>query len=72
MWWSEERVRAFQVLVHNASNEEFEELRKNVTIFSGMSVDCTRKMIIRKDGKFENEFEGGFYNGNANMAFEIL
>ncbi len=69
-WWSEGRVRAFQVLAHNASDEEFEELKKNVTIFSGPEMD--HKMILRRDGKFENEFEPGFYDAMANMAFEIF
>ena len=63
-------VRAFQVVVNKASDEEFEWLRNNFTIFSGPIRH--EKMILRRDGKFENEFEPGFYDASANMAFEIL
>lgn len=63
-------IRAFQVIVNKASDEEFEWLRDNFTIFSGPNRH--EKMILRRDGKFENEFEPGFYDASANMAFEIL
>ena len=70
MYWSEDQVRAFQVLVHNSTDEEYEDLKKNVIISSGPKFD--HKMIFRRDGKFENEFEQGFYDVTANMAYEIL
>ena len=63
-------VRAFQVVAHNASDEEFEWIKENFKIYSGPKRH--ELMILRRDGKFENEFEGGFFDGNANMAFEIL
>lgn len=63
-------VRAFQVVVNRASDEEFEWLRDNFTIFSGPNK--REKMILRRDGKFKNEFEPGFYDASANMAFEIM
>lgn len=63
-------VRAFQVVVNKASDEEFEWLRDNFTIFSGPNRH--EKMILRRDGKFMNEFEPGFYDASANMAFEIM
>lgn len=63
-------VRAFQVVVHKASDEEFEWLRDNFTIFSGPKRH--EKMILRRDGKFENKFERGFYDASAKMAFEIF
>lgn len=63
-------IRAFQVVAHNASDEEFEWMRDNFTIFSGPNRH--EKMILRRNGKFENEFEPGFYDALANMAFEIM
>lgn len=70
--WEEEDVRAFQILVHNSTEEEYQKLKETVTIYSGPKITGSHKMIIRKDGKFENEFEPGFFDGNANMAFGIL
>lgn len=68
--WNESQVRAFQIIANRASDQEFEEFQKRVKIASGP--DRHERMIMRRDGKFENEFEGGFLDGNAKMAFEIL
>lgn len=70
MWWNEAQVRAFQVIAHNANDKDFADLKDNVVIYSGPLLD--HRMILRRDGKFENEFEPGFYDAAANMAFEIL
>lgn len=63
-------IRAFQVVANRASDEEFEWLKKNFKIFSGPKRH--ELMQLRRDGKFSNEFEPGFFDASANMAFEIL
>ena len=70
--WEEEDVRAYQILIHDTSEGEYEYLKDTVIIYSGPYKPGSHKMIIRKDGKFENEFDEGFFDGNANMAFEIF
>lgn len=67
--WDEPQVRAFQIIAKKASDKEFIELKKKVKIYSGPN---HKVMKIRRDGKFENKFEGGFLDGNAKMAFEIF
>jgi len=69
-YWSEEQVRAFQILAHNADEISFAYLKKNVVIYSGPKKK--HKMKLRSDGKFENSFERGFYDANSNIAFEIF
>ena len=63
-------VRAFQLVANKASDEKFAWIKEHFTIYSGP--ERHEKMILRRDGKFENEFEGGFFDGTANMAFEIF
>ena len=63
-------VRAFQVVVNRATEEEFVWLRDNFTIFSGPNRH--EKMIINKDGTFESPFEEGFFDACDNMAIALL
>ena len=67
---TEPEVRALQTIVAAMDDKEFDAFNRNVTIWSGPDFD--RVMILRKDGLFENEFEPGFMDVNAELAFEIL
>lgn len=63
-------IRAFQLVVKNTTDEEFDYIRENCRIYSGQKLH--EIMILRRDGKFENEFEDGFYTANAEMAIDLL
>ena len=67
---TESEVRALQTIVAAMDDEEFDAFNRNVTIWSGPDFD--HAMIFRRDGIFENEFEPGFMDVNAELAFEIL
>lgn len=67
---TEPEVRALQTIVATMDDKEFYAFNGNVTIWSGPDFDHV--MILRKDGLFENEFEPGFMDVNAELAFEIL
>lgn len=67
---TESEVRALQTIVAAMDDEEFYIFNRNVAIWSGPDFDHV--MILRRDGMFENEFEPGFMDVNAELAFEIL
>lgn len=74
---SEIEVRALQVLAKRAANEStesFVDFCDNIIIYSHPDIhdDGCHQMVFRPDGKFENEFAPGFYDVNANLAFEIF
>lgn len=67
---NEYQIRAIQIILHNTTDEHFKELTENIIIYSGPKRH--EKMIFRRDGKFENEFEKGFYYINTELALQIL
>lgn len=67
---TEPEVRALQTIVAKMDNAAFKRFNINVAIWSGPNFE--HKMIFRRDGLFENEFEPGFMDVNAELAFEIL
>jgi len=73
---SEAEVRALQVLAKRAadtSEDAFNDFTQNVVVYSARTKRSSKhKMIFRKDGKFSNDFEGGFFSTCANLAFEIM
>lgn len=76
MYMTETEIRALQVVARDKANESeaaFNEFCSNVIVYSSRSKrKAKHTMIFRKDGKFSNEFETGFYDVNSNLAFEIL
>lgn len=66
----EYQVRAIQVIVHNSTDKQFEEYINNIIIYSGPKRH--EQMIFNRDGKFENQFESGFYDINSKLTFQIL
>lgn len=73
---TEAEVRALQILAKRKAEESdgaFREFAENVIVYSHRYKRRSKhKMIFRKDGTFENDFEEGFYDVNAKLAFEIL
>ena len=67
---NEYQVRAIQVILHNTTDEHFKELTENIIIYSGPKNH--EQMIFNRDGKFENEFERGFYDIISNLTLQIL
>ena len=76
VYLTEAEVRALQVLAKRKAEESdkaFQEFTENVIIYSHCHKRRSKhRMIFRKDGKFENEFEPGFYDVNSNLTFEIM
>jgi len=72
---TESEVRALQVLAKRKaeeSDEAFKEFTDNVIIYSHNSKRRSKHMMIfRKDGKFENDFEPGFFDVNKRL-YELL
>lgn len=73
---TEAEVRALQVLAKRKaeeSDEAFKEFTENVIIYSHCRKRRSKhRMVFRRDGIFENDFEDGFFDVNAKLAFEIL
>lgn len=67
---NEYQVRTIQVILHNTTDEHFKELKENIIIYSGPKRH--EQMIFNRDGKFENNFERGFYDINSNLMLQIL
>lgn len=67
---NEYQVRALQVILHNTTDEHFKELTENIIIYSGPKNH--EQMIFSRDGKFENEFEKGFYDILPNLTLQIF
>ena len=76
VYLTEPEVRALQVLAKRKaekSDEAFKEFTDNVIIYSHCHKRRSKhKMVFRKDGKFDNDFEPGFFDVNSNLTFEIL
>ena len=76
VYLTEPEVRALQVLAKRKaeeSDEAFKEFTDNVIIYSHCHKRRSKhKMIFRKDGKFENDFEPGFYDVCSLLALEIV
>ena len=76
VYLTEPEVRALQVLAKRKaeeSDEAFKEFTDNVIIYSHCHKRRSKhKMVFRKDGKFENEFEPGFFDVNSTLVLEIL
>lgn len=71
----EVEVRALQLIAKRRaeiSDEAFKEFTDNVIVYSGKSRRKCRKMHFRKDGKFVENFDKGFYTATSDLAFEIL
>lgn len=75
-YMNEAEVRALQVIAkrtYEISDDAFKEFTDNVIVYSGrIKSDSKHQMIFRTDGKFENEFEPGFYDVCSNLAFELF
>ena len=75
VYLTEPEVRALQVLAKRKaedSDEDFKEFTDNVIIYSHCHKRRSKyKMIFRKDGNFENEFEPGFFDVNKRL-YELL
>lgn len=73
---SECEVRALQVIAMRAAklgDDIFKDFCENVIVYSGKDVETsTHKMHFRKDGKFIEEFEPGFFDVESNLAFELF
>lgn len=76
MYLTEGEVRALQILAKRKAEETqdaFDKFCEEVIIYSNTRKRKSKyKMIFRKNGCFENEFECGFFDACANMVFEIL
>lgn len=77
MWvyLNEAQVRWLQVEAnrcYSLSESAFNEFVENHEVWCNSSEKGMYKMIFRHDGKFENEFDNGFFNTNAKLAFEIF
>ena len=76
LYLNEGEVRALQIIAKQKaeeSDEAFEQFCKDVIIYSHVKKRISKhKMIFRKDGKFANEFECGFFSANSEMAFELF
>jgi hypothetical protein len=74
MYLSEPQVRYLQVKCSQCeTEEEYETFKKNHIIYSGRTKRKSKHiMIFRRDGKFFNEFENGFFSLNADLAFKII
>lgn len=75
-YYTEREIRALQVIAARKAKEseaEFKEFCDTVTVYSGRyKRKSLHTMHFRKDGKFSDEFEDGFYDVNSNLAFELL
>lgn len=75
-YMDEAHVRALQVMAKRAaeeSDEAFTEFCDNIKVYSGSSITKSHHVMhFRKDGKFVEEFDKGFFNANANLMFKIL
>lgn len=71
---SEYIVRYSQVQVANMEFIDQEELNENCSIITYYFPDNNEpyQMQYRKDGKFANEFESGFFDESGRLAFNIL
>lgn len=73
---NEYEVRALQVIAKRKaeiSDEAFKEFTDNVIIYSGRyKRKSTHIMHFRKDGIFSDEFDSGFYDTSAKLAFELF
>lgn len=77
---TEREIRALQVIAKRKaeeSDEAFKEFTDNVIVYKGrckghLRDKSSRIMHFRKDGKFSDEFDPGFYDVCCNLAFELL
>lgn len=64
-------VRALQVMCKRASDSgHYDEFVNRVVVYT--DADAKKINRFRKDGKFADCFDDGFYGIESNMAFEIL
>lgn len=74
MYLSEPQVRYLQVKCSQCkTDEEYEIFKKNHIIYSGSTKRKSKHIMeFRRDGIFSNEFEGGFYTVNSDLAFKLF
>ena len=73
MYLNETEVRFLQYKCKLAAEKGmFDEFVKNTIVYNGPRKRDGIPMIFRKDGKFANEFKEGFYETNADLAFELF
>lgn len=76
VYLTEPEVRALQILAKRKaekSDDAFKEFTDNVIIYSHCHKRSSKhKMVFRKDGKFENDFEPGFFDVSGKLALEIF
>lgn len=73
---NEYQIRALQIIAKRRaeiSDEAFKEFIDNVIVYSGRwKRKSTHIMHFRKDGKFSDNFDPGFYDTSWNLAFELF
>lgn len=67
---SEYLIRQSQVIVNNHKQDD--DFTNPFSTYYFSKNDGPYEMKYRKDGKFENEFEEGFFNVSTDQTFEIL
>lgn len=70
-YWDQSHMRAFQVLV-NKNPDKYDEITSQITIYGGDPKIYNGTMPVRKDGKFVESFIKGYYDIDANLAFDIM
>ena len=75
-YMAEYEIRALQVFAKQQaeiSDEAFDSFCKSVIVYSGRYKRTSKHtMHFRKDGRFSDEFDDGFFNVNTNLAFSIM
>jgi hypothetical protein len=74
-YYTEREIRALQIIAKRKgqeSDEAFEEFCKSVTVYDRRTKRGAHKMIFRKDGRFDNSFEEGFFNITSDLALELF
>lgn len=71
MYLNETQIRFLQVQCKN--HWDYDEFCRTHVVYSGRyKRQSDHIMHFRRDGKFVEEFEGNFYVGTAELAFEVL
>lgn len=73
---TEAQVRALQVEAAArfkfGGQKMFDEFVSSFIIYDGPTVKGHKPMTLRTDGFFKEEFTGGFFSANSNLAFELF
>lgn len=79
-YYTEAEIRALQVVARRKaleSDEAFKEFTDSVTVYKGrckghLRDKSSRIMHFRKDGKFEEEFDPGFYMVTSDLSILLF